>query len=90
MGLTFLDPSEFKPLQVECGEFISPEAAIKKFRKIVDREGTLKAVIKRARGHQKPSEKRIEKRKKAIHNQRRNENNSKRTSTLVILKSLGG
>lgn len=58
MTVSFLDHSNYKPLQLEPGDFRSFEACLKKFRKVVEKEGTLKRVVERKRGFIKPSEKR--------------------------------
>jgi len=62
-----LDDSRFdkmKPLEVEVGAYRSFEAAVKKFRKLVEKEGTIKQVLER-RAHKKPSQIRHEKRRLA-------------------------
>lgn len=46
---------KLKPLEVKVGEFKSVEAAIKKFRKIVEKEGHIKDAIER-RAFTKPSQ----------------------------------
>lgn len=53
-----------KPLQVEVGAYRSFEAAVKKFRKLVEKEGTIKQVLER-RAFKKPSQIRHEKRRLA-------------------------
>jgi small subunit ribosomal protein S21 len=60
---THLD--KFKPLGVNVGEFRSFEAAVKKFRKLVEKEGTIKHVLER-RAFMKPSQKRHNKKRQAI------------------------
>lgn len=60
---THLD--KFKPLGVNVGEFKSFEAAVKKFRKLVEKEGTIKLVLDR-RAFKKPSQKRHNKKRQAI------------------------
>jgi len=60
-----LDDSRFdkmKPLEVEVGAYRSFEAAVKKFRKLVEKEGTIKQVLER-RAFKKPSQVRHEKRR---------------------------
>ena len=62
-----LDDSRFdkiKPLEVEVGAYRSFEAAVKKFRKLVEKEGTIKQVLER-RAFKKPSQVRHEKRRLA-------------------------
>jgi len=62
-----LDDSRFdkmKPLEVEVGAYRSFEAAVKKFRKLVEKEGTIKQVLER-RAFKKPSQIRHEKRRLA-------------------------
>jgi ribosomal protein S21 len=62
-----LDDSRFdkmKPLEVEVGAYRSFEAAVKKFRKVVEKEGTIKQVLER-RAFKKPSQIRHEKRRLA-------------------------
>lgn len=56
---------KFKPLSVNVGEFKSFEAAVKKFRKLVEKEGTIKHVLER-RAFMKPSQKRHNKKRQAI------------------------
>lgn len=56
---------KFKPLGVNVGEFRSFEAAVKKFRKLVEKEGTIKQVLER-RAFMKPSQKRHNKKRQAI------------------------
>jgi small subunit ribosomal protein S21 len=56
---------KFKPLGVNVGEFKSFEAAVKKFRKLVEKEGTIKHVLER-RAFMKPSQKRHNKKRQAI------------------------
>lgn len=56
---------KFKPLIVNVGEFKSFEAAVKKFRKLVEKEGTIKHVLER-RAFMKPSQKRHNKKRQAI------------------------
>jgi ribosomal protein S21 len=56
-----------KPLQVEPNEFQSFEACVKKFRKLVDKDGRLKEVRERARGYKKPSKKKHDKKRRAQH-----------------------
>ncbi len=57
MTVSFLDHSNYKPLQLEPGDFRSFEACVKKFRKVVEKEGTLRRVVER-KHFIKPSEKR--------------------------------
>lgn len=62
-----LDDSRFdkiKPLEVEVGAYRSFEAAVKKFRKLVEKEGTIKQVLER-RAFKKPSQIQHEKRRLA-------------------------
>lgn len=56
-----------KPLQVEPNQFKSFEACVKKFRKLVDKDGRLKDVRERARGHKKKSKKKHDKKRRAQH-----------------------
>ncbi len=56
-----------KPLQVEPSQFHSFEAAVKKFRKLVEKDGRLKDVWARSRGYKKPSKKKHDKKRKAAH-----------------------
>lgn len=56
-----------KPLQVEPNEFKSFEACVKKFRKLVDKDGRLKDVRERARGYTKKSKKKHDKKRRAAH-----------------------
>ena len=51
-----------KPLGVDVGDFRSFEAAVKKFRKIVEKEGVIRQVLDR-KYYKKPSEKRHQKRR---------------------------
>ncbi|MGD9382048.1 MAG: 30S ribosomal protein S21, partial [Candidatus Thorarchaeota archaeon] len=60
---THLD--KLKPLGVNVGEFKSFEAAVKKFRKLVEKEGIIKQVLDR-RAFMKPSQKRHNKKRQAI------------------------
>jgi ribosomal protein S21 len=60
-----------RPLEVEPNEFRSFEAAIKKFRKLVDKDGKLRLVRERARGYVKPSKKKHNKRRYAKHIRKR-------------------
>jgi len=53
-----------KPLEVEVGEYRSFEAALKKFKKMVEKEGTIKQVLER-RAFKKKSQIRHEKRRLA-------------------------
>lgn len=59
---THLD--RMKPLEVEVGAYRSFEAAVKKFRKVVEKEGTIKQVLER-RVFKKPSQIRHDKRRLA-------------------------
>ena len=59
---SYLD--KVRPLEVEVGEYRSFEAALKKFRKLVEKEGTIKQVLER-RAYKKPSQKRHEKKRLA-------------------------
>ena len=53
-----------KPLGVDVGDFATFDAALKKFRKIVEKEGIIKRAIEK-RHYRKPSEIRHDKRRKA-------------------------
>lgn len=53
-----------KPLGVDVGDFASFDAALKKFRKIVEKEGIIKRVIEK-KYYRKPSQIRHDKRRKA-------------------------
>jgi len=56
-----------KPLEVRPGDFKSFEAAVKKFRKLVEKDGRLYAVRERSRGFVKKSQKKHNKKRRAIH-----------------------
>ncbi len=56
---------KFKPLGVNVGEFRSFEAAVKKFRKVVEKEGIIKQVLER-RSFSKPSQIRHNKKRLAM------------------------
>ena len=56
---------KLKPLGVNVGEFRSFEAAVKKFRKLVEKEGTIKKVLER-RAFKKPSQKRHDQKRLAM------------------------
>ncbi len=83
MTVSFLDHSNYKPLQLEPGSFRSFEACIKKFRKVVEKEGTLRRVVER-RTFTKPSEKRrkakIRGKLAALRKQAEQDNKSKKRS----------
>lgn len=53
-----------KPLGVDVGDFASFEAALKKFRKIVEKEGIIKRALEK-QYYKKPSQIRHDKRRKA-------------------------
>jgi len=53
-----------KPLGVDVGDFATFEAALKKFRKIVEKEGVIKRTLER-QYYKKPSKLRHDKRRKA-------------------------
>jgi ribosomal protein S21 len=59
------DSDYYKPVEVRVGDFASFEKAVRKFRKIVEKEGTLKKVVERKRGHVKKSQKRHNQKKRA-------------------------
>jgi small subunit ribosomal protein S21 len=54
-----------KPLGVDVGDFKSFEAAVKKFRKIVEKEGIIRQVLDR-KYYKKPSKKRHDKRRQIL------------------------
>lgn len=54
-----------KPLGVDVGDFKSFEAAVKKFRKIVEKEGVIRQVLDR-KYYKKPSQKRHDKRRQIL------------------------
>ena len=54
-----------KPLGVDVGDFKSFEAAVKKFRKIVEKEGVIRQVLDR-KYYKKPSKKRHDKRRQIL------------------------
>ena len=56
---------KFKPLQINVGEFRSFEAAVKKFRKVVEKEGIIKQVLER-RSFRKPSQIRHNRKRLAV------------------------
>ena len=56
-----------KPLEVHPNEFKSFEAAVKKFRKMIDKDGKLRLVRERARGYVKPSKKKHDKKRYTKH-----------------------
>lgn len=60
-----------KPLQVEPNQFRSFEACVKKFRKLVDKDGRLRDVRERARGYKKKSKKKHDKKRRAAHIRKR-------------------
>ncbi len=65
MTVTSPDREYFKPVEVRVGDFATFEKAIKKFRKIVEKEGTVKRFIEREQGYKRPSEKRRDKIRRA-------------------------
>jgi ribosomal protein S21 len=56
-----------RPLEIKPGEFNSFEAAVKKFCKLVEKDGKLYAVRERSQGFVKKSQKKHNKKRKAIH-----------------------
>jgi len=54
-----------KPLGVDVGDFKSFEAAVKKFRKLVEKEGVIREVLDR-KYYKKPSQKRHDKRRQIL------------------------
>ena len=60
-----------RPLEVEPGRFNSFEAAVKKFRKMIDKDGKLRLVRERARGYVKPSKKKHDKKRYNKHIRRK-------------------
>ncbi len=56
-----------KPLQVEPNQFKSFEACVKKFRKLVEKDGRLRDVRERARGYKKKSKVKHDKKRRAAH-----------------------
>lgn len=75
--MTYVIPSEFN----------SFEAALKKFRKKCDRDGTLKAVVERSRGFKKKGQKKREARRRSIHNLKIRKKQEKRNTTIPIYAS---
>jgi ribosomal protein S21 len=56
-----------KPIEVRPGEFKSFEAAVKKFRKLVEKDGRIQQVRDRERGFVKKSQKRHNKKRRVLH-----------------------
>jgi ribosomal protein S21 len=56
-----------RPLEVYPNEFKSFDTCLKKFRKLVDKDGKLRLVRERARGYVKPSKKKHDKKRRAQH-----------------------
>ncbi len=65
MTVTQIDPKYFKSVEVEPGDFKSFDAAVKKFRKVVEKNGNLQIAVDRIKGYKKPSEKRNDKKRRA-------------------------
>lgn len=72
------------PLEVKPGEYRSFDQALKKFKKLVEKEGTIKRVIERAHGYQKPSKKRHDARRRAKYNAKQNNTRRKRTTEIPV------
>jgi ribosomal protein S21 len=56
-----------KPIEVRPGEYNSFEAACKKFRKLVEKDGRLREIRERERGFVKKSKKKHDKKRYAKH-----------------------
>ncbi|MGD9381434.1 MAG: 30S ribosomal protein S21 [Candidatus Thorarchaeota archaeon] len=56
-----------RPIEVNPGEFKTFEAAVKKFRKLIEKDGRLQEVRERERGFVKKSQKRHNKKRRVIH-----------------------
>jgi ribosomal protein S21 len=77
---------KFKPLQVNVGEFRSFEAAVKKFRKVVEKEGIIKHVLEH-RSFTKPSQVRHNKKRLAMRRRELQREEEQRLALLRRLKS---
>ena len=70
-----------KPLGVDVGDFKSFEAAVKKFKKLVEKEGVIKQVLER-KYFKKPSQKRHDKRRAIVRRRRLQKEEEKRLDLL--------
>ena len=89
MGRLDIDGSHLdrlKPLGVEVGDFRSFEAAVKKFKKLVEKEGVIKQVLDR-QYFKKPSQIRHEQRK-AVKRRRRLEKEEEERRDLIRRRRL--